>query len=81
MPDVAASYGTLLDSIAVFKEFSYIIDEHLCLNCFISTKLLKIVCLINVHILVYQHAKCNCKLWKNESIAFFFVNFHILLHV
>ena len=44
--------------------FSYIIDEYSCLKYCIFTKLSQIVCLINVHILDYQHAKCDCWLWK-----------------
>ena len=47
-----------------FWVFSYIVDEHSCLKYCIFTKLLQIVCLINVHILVCQHAKCDCRLWK-----------------
>ena len=47
-----------------FRVFSYIIDYHSFLNCCISTKLSQIVCLINVHILVCQHARCDCRLWK-----------------
>ena len=43
---------------------SYIIDDYSHLNCCISNKLSQIVCLINVHILLCQHAKSNCKLWK-----------------
>ena len=57
MPDVTVSY-------CIFYESSYIIDEHSCLKYFIFTKLSQIMCLINAHILVYQHAKCDCKLWE-----------------
>ena len=46
----------------VFKVISYIIDDHSFLNYFISTKLSQIVYLINVHILVCQHIKCDCRL-------------------
>ena len=65
-----------------FYSFSYIIDDHLCLKCFISPKLSQIVCLINVLILVYQHAKCDSKLRKVlRFYCVFFGNFHIYLHV
>ena len=43
----------------VFQEFSYIIDDHLCLKRCIFMKLSLDVCLISVHILVCQHAKCD----------------------
>ena len=62
----------------VFGVFSYIIDEHLCLKCCIFIKLSQIVCLIYVHILICQHAKCDCRF--SDLIAFL-GNFHILLHV
>ena len=64
MPDVTASFETPLDYVVYFKEFSYIIDNYSCLKYYIFTKLSQTVCLINVHILVCQHAKCDCKLWK-----------------
>ena len=44
------------------KEFSYIIDEYSCPKYFIFTKFSQIVCLINVHILVCQYFKWDCKL-------------------
>ena len=47
-----------------FRVYSYIIDDHLWLNCCISNKLSQIVCLINVNILVCQYTKYDCKLWK-----------------
>ena len=43
-----------------FWVFSNIINVHSCLNCCIFTKLSQIVCLINIHILVCQPAKCYC---------------------
>ena len=46
----------------VFWIFSYIIDNHSCLYCCISTKLPQIMCLIDVHILVFQYTKCDCRL-------------------
>ena len=48
----------------VFRVFSYINDNYSCLKYCIFTKLSQIVCLINIHILVCQHAKCACRLWK-----------------
>ena len=62
-PKVAASYRPPFVFIVFFKEFSNNIVDCSCLNCYISTKLLQIMCLINVHILEYQHAKCVCNLW------------------
>ena len=38
----------------------------------ISTNLSKIICLINVHILVCQYARCDCKLW---NVYWFFLCF------
>ena len=65
-----------------FMEFSYIIDDHSCLKYIFSTKLSQIVCLINLKLLVCQHDKCDCWLWKvNWFNRFVFGNFHILLHV
>ena len=64
MPDVTAIYGTPLDFIAFFWVFSYIIDEYSCLKYCIFTKLSQIMYLIDVHILVCQHAKYDCMLWK-----------------
>ena len=62
--DVTVNYGTLLDFYCIFWEFSYLIDDHSCLNCCISTKLSHNVCLINLHIVVYHYAKCDRKLWN-----------------
>ena len=45
-------------------------EQYLCLVTHIFTKLLQNVCLINTHILIYRHARCNCKLW-NYSITNF----------
>ena len=47
MPDVTASSETPFDFIVFFWVFSYIFDDHSCLNCCISTKLSLIVYLIN----------------------------------
>ena len=69
----------LLYFYCFFRVFSYIIDYHLCLNCCISTNLSQIVCLINLHILVCQHAKCNCRLYRRFSdsitLKFYFYGF------
>ena len=48
--------------LCFFKEFSYIIDEHSSLNGCFSNKLSMIVFLINIHILIHRHARCDCKL-------------------
>ena len=76
-------YGTSLEFVMFFfKEFSYIIDKHLCLKHCIFVKLSQILCLFNVHILVCQNTKCECSLcmvlWFD---CVFFGNFHILLHI
>ena len=65
-------------SLLFSKPMFFLIDEHSCLNCCISTKASQIVCIINVHILICQHEKWDCRLWKvlcsNASIL---ENFHI----
>ena len=66
----------------VFLGFSYIIDKHSCLKYCIFTKLSRIVFLINVQILVYWHAKCDCRLRKVLLFdCVLFKNFHIILHI
>ena len=72
---MTASYGTPYDFIAAFCVFSYIIIDHLCLNCCTSTKLSLIVFLINIHILICQYARCDCKLWNPLEFIAFFANF------
>ena len=37
---------------------------HLCLVAHIFTKLSQNLYLINTHILIYQHDRCDCKLWS-----------------
>ena len=54
-------------------------ERHLCLVLHICTKLSQNVCLINTQILVYWHAKCNCKLWKALWFYCIFGYFHTLL--
>ena len=39
MSDVTASYGTTLDSVGFILEFSYIINGHSCLKCYVYTLL------------------------------------------
>ena len=39
-------------------------ERHLRLVAQIFTKLSQNVCLISIHILIYWHARCNCKLWN-----------------
>ena len=79
MPDVTANYGMPIDFIMFFCVYSDIIDEHLCLKCCIFTKLSQFVYLINVHILMCQHAKCNCGLWKVLLFNYVLWEFFILL--
>ena len=47
-----------------FWVFSNIFDDYSCLNFCISAKLSHIVSLSDVHIMVCQHAKFACSLWK-----------------
>ena len=42
----------------------FLIDEHPCMNYYIFPKHSQIVCLINVPILGYKNAKCDCSLWN-----------------
>ena len=39
-------------------------ERHLRLVAHSFTKLSQNVCLINIHILIYWHAGCDCKLWN-----------------
>ena len=71
MPDVTANYGMHLDFIQFFL---YINDDHSCLNYCISTKNSLIMCLSYTHILIYRHARCDCRLWK--VIWFFWIFIH-----
>ena len=59
-----ARFERPFDFITYCWLFSYTIDDYSCLNCCISTKLSQIAYLIKVHILVSQHAKCDCRLRK-----------------
>ena len=59
----------------VFWALSYIINDHSCLNCCISTKLSLIICLISTHILTYRHARCHSKLWNASWFYSIFFEF------
>ena len=61
-----------------FWVFSHIIDYYSCRNECISIKLSQNVCLINIHILIYQHARCDCKLW---SAQWFYCVFWVFSHI
>ena len=50
-----------------------------CLKRYNFIKLLQNVCLINTHILIYWHARCNCQLWKALGFYYVFGYFHTLL--
>ena len=39
-------------------------ERHFCLIADHFLKLSQNMCLINTHILIYRHARCNCKLWN-----------------
>ena len=63
IPVVTASYEMPFNLIFDCF-FSSIIDEHSFLKYFIFIQHSQIVCIINIHILVCQHAKYDCRLWK-----------------
>ena len=65
----------VFDFITFFGYFSYIIDEYSCLKYCIFTKHSQIVCLTDIHILVCQHVKCDCWLWKVFYLFFFIYTF------
>ena len=44
---------------------------------YIFTKLSQNVCLINIHILIYQFARCKCKLWKAHCFYCVFLGIFI----
>ena len=54
-------------------------ERHLCLVAHIFTKVSHDMCLINTHILLYQHARCNCKLQK--ALLFYSVFFGIFINI
>ena len=63
----------------VFWVLLYIIDDYSCLKCFIFTKLSQIKYLINTHISINWHAKCNYKLWKVLWFNWFLWEFQCLI--
>ena len=54
-------------------------ERNLCFGN-IFNKLPHDVCLLNMHILIYWCARCNCKLW-NTAFLYFHTLFMILIHV
>ena len=66
-------FKTLLGQVEtlpyVWKKY-YKNERHFCLVTHIFAKLSQNVCLFNMHILMYWHARCNCKLWN--AIRFYF---------
>ena len=66
MPDVPINYGTPFHFIVYFGYFhTLLLTIILCLECCIFAKISQIVCLVNVHILIFQIVKCVCRLWKD----------------
>ena len=63
MPHVTASYGKS-PNFKFFFRILHNFGEYLYLKYCISTKLLRIVCLINTFILICWYARCNYKLRK-----------------
>ena len=67
----------------VFWVFSYIIVDHSCLNCCMSTKLSQIVCLINKHSgmltchIIESHSCLRRRIFKKN--LFYFPNFRFFL--
>ena len=68
-----ASYGMPFAFIAFFGII--FIDNNLLLNCCISIKLSRIVWLINVHILVCQHANMTADYGRFSVVRRFYRNF------
>ena len=64
---------------SVFLWILYTIDEYSCVTYGISTKLLRIVCLINTFILIWWYARCNWKLRKVPWFNCVLWNFQCLL--
>ena len=54
-------------------------ERHFRLVAHIFTKLSQNVCLINIHILIYLHARYDCKLWNALWFYYVFGHFHTLL--
>ena len=53
-------------------------ERDLRLVTYSFTKLSQIMCLINIQILIYQNARCNCKLWK---VSWFYSVFWIFSYI
>ena len=54
-------------------------ERHLCLVTQSITKLSQNKCLVNTHILIYRHTRCDCKLWHALWFYCVFGHFHTLL--
>ena len=54
-------------------------ERQLRLVAYIFTKLAQNVCLINIHIFIYQHARCHCRLWNALWFYCVFGHFYTLL--
>ena len=78
MPDVPASCGMPLGFITFCFEILPTINDYSCLRCCIFTKLSQIACLINVHVLKFQYAKYDCRLWKVFWFNYFFLEFYMI---
>ena len=48
--------------------------------CCIFTKLSQIMCLINIHILIYQYARCDWKLWNISWLCCVFCKFSDIIN-
>ena len=57
-------------------------ERFLRLVAHIFTKISQNVCLVNTHIFMYWHARCNCKLWSTFFVLLrIFGYFHTLLTI
>ena len=72
---IIASYCTSIVVWAFFKEFSYIIHN---LRSLYLHQTFEDFFLTNTQILVCQHGKYDCRLWKVYFLMLFLGNFHIL---
>ena len=75
------SYIILDDKFSIFLQAG---NTALCLKnitkiLHIFTKLSQNVCIINVHILIYRHASCGCKLWRAHCLYHIFFFFQIIV--
>ena len=53
-------------------------ERHLSLVTHSFTKLSQNVCLIDTHILMYRHARCDCKLWNT---LWFYCDFWVFSYI